>query len=248
MFLDESGDHSLDKIDDSYPMFVLAGCIFDQEYYEKDTIPKINVLKRDFFGGTDIIFHTAEMIRPTQSKEKRFLKLIDKKFRNNFYNSLNKLLEEINFLITSCAIRKKDHLYKYGINALDPYLLSFDNLLNRLIFQIRSPEQGIIIAERRNSILDNQLEIAWLNAKVSGTKIVKSSEIKEKIDNFRIMAKSKNEAGLQIADLVASPIGRKILKIKDKPSNEVDFDVIKNKFIKDKDGNFINYGLTILPK
>ena len=36
MFLDESGDHSLDKIDKSYPMFVLAGCIFDQEYYEKN--------------------------------------------------------------------------------------------------------------------------------------------------------------------------------------------------------------------
>ncbi|HCB35264.1 MAG TPA: DUF3800 domain-containing protein, partial [Candidatus Taylorbacteria bacterium] len=33
MFLDESGDHSLDKIDASYPMFVLAGCIFDFEYY-----------------------------------------------------------------------------------------------------------------------------------------------------------------------------------------------------------------------
>ena len=33
-------------------------------------------LKEDFFGGSDIVFHTAEMIRPSKSKEKRFQKLI----------------------------------------------------------------------------------------------------------------------------------------------------------------------------
>ena len=31
MFLDESGDHSLVKIDEQFPVFCLAGCIFDEE-------------------------------------------------------------------------------------------------------------------------------------------------------------------------------------------------------------------------
>lgn len=249
MFLDESGDHNLDpeKVDSSYPIFVLTGCIFEQKYYEQKVINSINKLKEDFFGGIDIIFHTAEMIRPIKAKDKRFLKLIDTNFRNKFYSALNKILDETDFLLTACVIKKQDHWEKYGISALDPYLLSFDNLLNRFIFQIRNPDQGTIIAEKRNSILDNQLEIAWLNSKVSGTKFVKGTEIKEKIDNFKILPKAKNEIGLQIADLIASPIGRKILKIKPKPGNEVDFDIIKKKFIC-KNGEILNCGLTILPK
>jgi len=32
MFLDESGDHSLTRIDPQYPMFVLGGIIVDREY------------------------------------------------------------------------------------------------------------------------------------------------------------------------------------------------------------------------
>ncbi len=37
MFLDESGDHSLVKIDEQFPVFCLAGCIFDEE----NTIRKV---------------------------------------------------------------------------------------------------------------------------------------------------------------------------------------------------------------
>ena len=66
LFLDESGDHNLDpqKVDASYPVFVLAGCIFNDAYYAEKVVPSFNKLKEDFFGSADIIFHTAEMIRP----------------------------------------------------------------------------------------------------------------------------------------------------------------------------------------
>ncbi len=35
LFLDESGGHSLTKIDLQYPVFVLAGVIMDSEYHEQ---------------------------------------------------------------------------------------------------------------------------------------------------------------------------------------------------------------------
>ena len=103
LFLDESGDHNLDpqKVDASYPVFVLAGCIFNDAYYADKVIPSFLKLKEDFFGSADIIFHTAEMIRPTKSKEKRFLKLIDKDFRMAFYTALNTLLSDTDFLLTA---------------------------------------------------------------------------------------------------------------------------------------------------
>lgn len=249
MFLDESGDHNLDpkKVDASYPIFVLGGCIFEQDYYEKEVVLAFNKLKIDFFGDKDIIFHTAEMIRPTKAKDKRFLKLIPTDFRVKFYAALNDVLAKTDFKLTACAINKNDHIEKYGIVALDPYLLSFDNLLNRFIFQIHTPAKGIIYAEKRGSVLDNQLEIAWLNTKVNGTQFVRGSEIKDKIDTLKMIPKSKNEIGLQIADLVASPIGRRILKIKAKPGHEVDFEILKKKFI-NKNGKVLQYGLTVFPK
>lgn len=249
MFLDESGDHNLTpgKIDLSYPVFVLAGCIFDEKYYRQEVIKKLNALKITYFGSDNIIFHTLEMSRPTKSRESRFLKLINKPFRLNFYRALNTLLENLSFSLVVCAIKKVDHIEKYGLTALDPYLLSFDNLLNRFIFELKFSESGKIIAEKRNSILDNQLELAWLNFKISGTKFIKGSEIKDRVESLYMVPRSKNETGLQIADLVASPIGRKILGIKKKVGHEVNFDMLKGKFSQ-KDGRILNYGLTILPK
>lgn len=249
MFLDESGDHNLDpkKIDPTYPVFVLTGCIFDEEYYNQEVVKRIEEIKVSFFGSKDIIFHTLEMIRPSKNKEKKFLKLIDKEFRIRFYTELNKLLEKFDFKLVACAIKKQDHFEKYGVSSLDPYLLSFDNLLNRFIFELNFREKGKIIAERRNSILDNQLELAWLNTKISGTKFIQGAEIKEKVENLHMIPKSSNEAGLQIADLVASPIGRKIIGIRRKVGHEVDFEVLKKKFC-NKNGRILNYGLTILPK
>ena len=48
-------------------------------------------------------------------------------------------------------------------------------------------------------------------------------------------------------DFVASPIGRRILKIKRKPGHEIDFDLLKKKFIS-KNGKIMGCGLTIFPK
>jgi hypothetical protein len=61
MFLDESGDHSLDKVDDTYPVFVLAGCIFDFEYYSKTVEPAVNALKQKYFAATGIIFRSYDI-------------------------------------------------------------------------------------------------------------------------------------------------------------------------------------------
>lgn len=45
MFLDESGDHNLKKIDKSYPIFCLAGCIVEFGYYNKVFEREVDKLK-----------------------------------------------------------------------------------------------------------------------------------------------------------------------------------------------------------
>ena len=42
LYIDETGDHSLSKIDKSYPIFVLSGVIVDQEYHDGELSVALN--------------------------------------------------------------------------------------------------------------------------------------------------------------------------------------------------------------
>jgi hypothetical protein len=241
IFLDESGDHNLEIIDQQYPVFVLAGAVFDYEYYIKKVKGKIKKFKKDLFQNDKIILHTADIYR----NKNGFEKMKDEKFRNKFYHKLNKLIHEIDFKIIACAIKKEKHFKKYGINALDPYLLSLEFVVERFIFSLDScKERGVIVAESRNRQLDNQLELAWMNLKIKGTKYIEPSRITDKIKDFKIISKSKRIGGLEIADLVASPIGRNIIGKK----NKEDFNIIKSKFRRNNQGHILGHGLVIFPK
>src|SRR3989339_886841 len=104
MFLDESGDHSLGKIDNTYPMFVLAGCIFEFDYYHQVVEPKMNELKKKHFGHASIIIRSYDIRKQKGS----FSCLVDKKKREDFYSDLDKLIKNIKFKIIAAAINKKE--------------------------------------------------------------------------------------------------------------------------------------------
>lgn len=240
LFLDESGDHSLSKIDPQYPMFVLAGCVFEMGYYEDVVVPEINSFKNDLLGNDKIILHTEDI---THNKN-GFERVMEEEFRNNFYQKINAVLSKLEYKILACAIKKDEHFKKYGLAAIDPYMLSMDCIVERFVFELEEINQsGIIIAESRNSILDNELELAFLNLKVQGTSYVSASRVKKAVSQLSIKDKKENIAGLQIADLIASPIGRSILAKR----NKIDYTMIEGKY-RNKDGKYMGYGLVVLPK
>ncbi|MDE3057567.1 MAG: DUF3800 domain-containing protein [Bacteroidota bacterium] len=241
LFLDESGDHSLTKLDEQYPMFVLAGIIMDASYHETVAIPRFEQLKEELFGNRSIVFHTADITR----NKNGFERVKEKEFRERFYSALNAVMLSLDYMVVAAAVRKKEHLLQYGLAALDPYLLSLECLVERFAFELKmAGEQGIIIAECRNSILDNELELAFLNLKIQGTRYISAAEIKSCITQLATRKKEENIAGLQIADLVATPIGRYVLGKPPKP----DFEIVKQKFRKSSEGKFEGYGLVVLPK
>lgn len=241
LFIDESGDHNLGKIDKQYPVFVLAGVIFDNEYYNKTAKEKIKKFKLKIFGTDKIILHTADICR----NKKGFEALVDKKFRGKFFKELYYLIESLHFEIVATGIQKKKHLLRYGIAAVDPYLLSLEFLVERFIFSLdECKEKGMIIAESRGNQLDNQLELAWLNLKINGTRFLSPVRISEKITDFKILKKSGIVGGLEIADFVVSPIGRKIMG---KPIKD-DFRVISKKFRRNGSNKIMGHGLVVFPK
>jgi len=141
LFLDESGDHNLTVIDPQYPLFVLGGVIVEKDYAEAELTREVNEFKQEVFGRTDIVLHTADITRNRNG----FERMQETVFRKMFYEKLNGLMRKLNYMVVACAIRKDEHLSRYGVAALDPYLLSLDILVERLCFEVGDmPGEGVI--------------------------------------------------------------------------------------------------------
>jgi hypothetical protein len=239
LFLDESGDHSLAKIDPQYPVFVLGGIIADRAYAEGEMTRRVEALKIRFFGRSDIVLHTADLARNRNG----FERMMDSSFRNEFFAALNDLMRSLDYQVVACAIQKEEHLKRYNISALDPYFLALEILVERFCFELRN-DTGLIVAESRGSTLDNQLEIAWLNLKIQGTRFLRPAKLVKRISGLSLRDKSCGIAALELADLVVSPIGRHIVGKLPKE----DFRIIEQKFRRDASGNYLGPGLVTLPK
>ena len=241
MFLDESGDHNLTVIDSQYPLFVLGGVIVEREYAEGELSEKLFQFKRKLFGREDLILHTADITRNRCG----FERLKDPIFRQEFYQQLNVLMGELQYSVVACAVHKDQHLSRYGVAALDPYLLSLNVLVERFCFDVGDVEGGgLIVAERRDSTLDRELDLAWLNLKIQGTRFMQANQIEKRILGLNLRDKKANLAGLQLADLVVTPIGRSILG----KALKEDYRIIEQKFRRSPKGKIDGYGLVVLPK
>ena len=127
MFLDESGDHSLLAVDPEYPIFVLGGVILQADYATGELSERVSAFKRELFGRDDLILHTADIVRNRNG----FEALEDRMFRLAFFEKLNALMRDLEFTVVACAIKKDSHLQRYGLGAMDPYILSLDILVER---------------------------------------------------------------------------------------------------------------------
>ncbi len=241
MFIDESGDHNLSVIDPQYPLFVLGGVIVDKDYAEGELTEKLAAFKRDLFGREDLILHTADITRNRNG----FERLKDTGFRQQFYERLNVLMSELRYSVVACAIHKNHHLSRYGVAALDPYLLSLNVLVERFCMDIGNVEGGgLIVAERRDATLDHELDLAWLNLKIQGTRFMQATKIEKRVLALNLRDKKANIAGLQLADLIVTPIGRRELG----KTVKEDYQVVEQKFRRSPQGEINGYGLVVLPK
>ena len=167
-------------------------------------------------------------------------------FREQFYSELNELVRSLKFTVVACVIRKDEHLTRYGMAALDPYLMSLDILVERFCMEIGNVSGGgLIVAEKRGGpTLDHELDLAWLNLKIQGTRYMQASAIEKRIMALNLREKSSNLAGLQLADLVVTPIGRFVMGT----SVKEDYRIVEAKFRRNLHGEIMGYGLVVLPK
>ncbi len=243
VYVDESGDHGLQTLDPNYPLFVLAFCIFHKRHYNEVISPVLQKFKFQHFGHDLVILHEHDI-----RKEKGvFTRFRSREERMDFVNQLTDIIEKSHFVITCCVIEKQ--LLRQRYQAPDnPYHLALAFGLERIyqFLQEQGQEQHLthIVVEKRGKKEDAELELEFRRIS-SGTNAMDQSLPFA----LQFADKRANSAGLQLADLVARPVG--IHMLRPEQSNRA-FDVIRPKLYcqggqTPRDGGYDDWGLKCFP-
>lgn len=233
VFIDESGNHNLNYTytNDPYNIFVLGAiCISEIEYEIFDR--KLKELKQELFEDEEYIIHTVEITRPNKSRQDNNKKFNNPEFRKIFYKRINDLIASTNFEVIACIIKKRELMIQEGANRVDPYIYSLNILLDQILARCKS-KTCKIYPEKRDNTENIKIELEFLRAKNAGTKQFTGTEVSEKIEEFVLKDKKTNMSGLQLIDLLVTPIGRHFLgKKKREAGHEVSYEVIVKKIRK----------------
>ena len=142
LFIDESGDHGLSKIDVDFAVFLLCGIVINETEYENLRI-NLNEIKNSFWRNKQVIFHSRD-IRKWQNE---FQILINPQVREDFYTQLNSLIATNNYTILASAINKLEYIKTYGKLSDDVYEIALSFIIERAVFYLDS------ISEDRKSVV-----------------------------------------------------------------------------------------------
>lgn len=237
-YVDESGDHSLVRIDPEYPVFVLAFCLFEKHLYARKVVPAIQEFKFEFFGHDMVVLHEHEMRKARGD----FRILLNAEVRERFMAGLNGIVGEVPFLIVATAIRKDQLARRYAAPD-NPYHLALTFCLERLHRFLDAAGQGArvthVVCERRGTREDEELELAF-------RRVCDGGNYRQEAFPFRLVMADKkaNSSGLQLADMVARPVGKHVLS-PDQPNRA--FEILKEKFYRSRGGAVEGWGLKHFP-
>lgn len=240
LFLDESGDHGLTRIDPQFPIFVLCGVLISQAEYE-NLKTKIAALKTKFWGEKKVILHSRDI----RKCDKEFAILLDGEVKKFFYEELNQIIEETPYEVIASAIDKDKYLKRYGLLNNNVYQISLSFIVERSIFCLDSKNTNskklTIGIEKRGKKEDNELKAHFQKLLQVGTYFVSSDRISSYQTSIHFKDKKEDIVGLQISDLVAYPIARHIL---DPERANPAFDLVEQKFY--RRGTRV-YGMKVFP-
>lgn len=242
VYVDESGDHSMTAIDTKYPVFVLSFCVFYKRHYSEKVVPALQKFKFNHFGHDLVILHEREI-----RKEIGSFKFTGQAHRDSFINELTDIIDASNFILISCVI-DKTKLQDRSASAQNPYHTALGFCLETLYeFLEEKNQNGVqthVVVECRGKKEDAELELEFRRfcdgANRKGIQLP-----------FDVIFADKraNSSGLQLADLVARPIGMNFLR----PTQENRaFKVLERKFFcsggRDNLGEgYEDWGLKVFP-
>jgi hypothetical protein len=215
VYLDETGDHSLELIDKDFPIFALAMFICETTYYNRTILPEVAQLKTDYFGHEGVILHSRDI----RKAQKDFGFLTNPEKRKEFMGRIAVMMRDFEYTLIVSVIRKQKHKDKYGMLANNPYDLAMMFCLERLLPFLEDARQDFVylIAESRGKKEDADLELSFLKIINQGTDFNSADRFRKIKFHLKFVPKTMNTTGTQLADLAVYPIARHVL-FPDKPN------------------------------
>lgn len=237
VFVDESGDHSLASVRTDYPVFVLALCILPVDVYVNRITPRIRQLKFQLFGHDLVILHEHDIRKRTGP----FAQL-GKEARDALVLGLTEIIDSMPITLVAVVIDKVRYR-AIGTDLEHPYHLALQHGLESvhqfLQAQGQDMQQTTIICEARGYREDRQIELAFRNAIQDA-----NPSLQRYAMDIVIADKRTNSEGLQLADLMARPVGLHVLRPQ-QPNRA--WDVLASKIFTNDSGAVQATGLKILP-
>jgi hypothetical protein len=239
VYVDESGDHSLESVDEQYPVFVLAFCVFHKGYYTSHIVPALESFKFKHFGHDVVVLHETDI-----RKERGSFRFSSRPHKDAFIEELTGIIEGNNFILIACVIDKA----RLRERSENPYHLALGFCVETLYEFMQEKHQDSlpthVVVECRGKKEDAALELEFRRVCAGENKFGKPLP-------FEIVFADKktNSSGLQLADLVARPIGLSVVR-PEQPNRA--FEVLKRKFFcsggrKNCGVGFEGWGLKIHP-
>lgn len=238
VYVDESGDHGLQEINPQFPAFVLAFCIFPVATYIDQIVPAIERLKFEYFGHDMVVLHEREIRKSIPP----FDILQNPAIRESFLERLNEIVRVAQFRVVACVIRKEEFRSRRGAQT-NPYHVAMEYGLERVFYQLQGSGQSgrsvSVVFESRGRREDAELELEF-------RRILDTTRVNGLAQTlvFRIASKQANSPGLQLADMVARPIGLKVLR--PEQTNRAR-GLIEPKMPRSRTGEVRGYGLKVYP-
>jgi hypothetical protein len=208
-FFDECGDHSMEKIDPDFPLFVLALVVVERTDYAERIIPALSRLKLRYWIHEGINLHSRDIRKAIGA----YSFLQNPKVRPIFMSKVSDFMTEMPFTLFLTCIRKQAHADRYGPNALSPYNIALEFTMERLLhfLQNNGETELPIVAEARGKKEDAELERVFFRILSQGTGYHAADQFKRLTCPLVFRSKKDNIAGVQIADLCAYPCARHVL-------------------------------------
>lgn len=225
VYLDETGNHSLEREAKDFPVFTLVMLVCDLNQYRDVLVPMVNRLKFDYFGHECVIIHSRDI----RKAQKDFGFLTDPVKRQKFYDRINEIMSTPGYDLIATVIKKPEYKAKYGRGAANPYELALTFAVERLVPLLEEEGQTevYLIAEARGKREDHELRLSLLNIVTSGTDYVPATRFKKIAFNLLFKSKAMNVVGTQLADLAAYPIARYII---DPAKPNPAYDIIEKRY------------------
>lgn len=213
VYVDETGDHGLDKIDAGFPIFGLVFCLVRKDDYVNTVVPAMQKLKFGFWGHDQIVLHEREIRK--QEPPFGFLRT-DPVLRANFLGGINSLVTDapIELCFSFIDKQKLKARYMYPHNPYDIALLfCMEWLLGRLRWYGQLGTRVPIVIEARGKKEDAELRDEFLSICDNGaTWGYKRMDFKSVSFELHFVDKKVNSTGLQLADLTARPMALSVLR------------------------------------